>query len=70
MMEKAILYSTGCPNCKMLEHLLDRFGIDYEMHTDPEEMKALGFQSAPMLQAEGKTMNFVTAVKWVQGVGG
>ena len=52
----------------MLEHLLDRSGIEYELHTDPEEMKALGFQSAPMLQAEGKTMNFVTAVKWAQGV--
>ena len=33
------LYSTGCPNCRLLKEKLDRFGKQYETVTDTSIMK-------------------------------
>lgn len=59
------LYSTGCPNCKVLTMKLDKKGIQYELHSDTEEMKALGLRTAPAIDVDGKIMFFNEAIKWV-----
>ena len=61
----AILYSTGCPRCKVLKKKLDDAGVEYETVGDVEEMTRLGFDTAPMLVVGGEVMNFTQAVKWV-----
>lgn len=59
------LYSTGCPQCEALEKKLDSAHIQYVVDEDVATMLAKGFQSAPMLEVDGKAMTFVEAVRWV-----
>ena len=39
--------------------------IQYEITTDINEMTNLGFNSAPMLDVEGKVLDYGKAIKWV-----
>lgn len=59
------LYSTNCPKCKILEKKLNEKNIQYEITTDINEMTNLGFNSAPMLDVEGKVLDYGKAIKWV-----
>lgn len=63
---EVVLYSTGCPQCKVLKRKLDDAGIEYKTVSDIEEMELLGFTSAPMLNVDGKIMNFIEANKWLK----
>ena len=60
-----ILYSTGCPRCKILKKKLSEMGIEYVENNNVDEMLALGFNDVPMLSVDGKLMNFSEAVKWL-----
>ena len=62
---KITLYSTHCPKCLVLEEKLQDKNIDYELVTDIDEMVKKGFQSAPVLEVDGKLMDFSEANKWV-----
>ena len=62
-----VLYTTGCPKCKVLETKLNQKGIEYEVVSDLDVMNEKGFMEAPMLEVDGQTMNFVTANTWVNG---
>lgn len=60
-----VLYTVGCSKCKVLSMKLDNKKIPYEVCTDIEIMKSMGFIQAPMLEVDGKIMNFTEAVEWV-----
>lgn len=60
-----ILYTTGCPKCKVLEAKLKQKEIDYEEVTDINVMVNMGFMSVPILEVDGKTMNFSEANTWL-----
>ena len=63
------LYTTHCPQCKILESKLEKKNIKYEAHDDIEEMKQMGFKGAPVIQQEdGTILNFAAAVKWVNSL--
>lgn len=62
---KVILYSTHCPKCLVLEEKLEDKNIGYELVTNVDEMLKKGFQSAPMLEVDGKIMNFSEANRWI-----
>ena len=65
-MDTIILYSTGCPKCKVLKKKLDAKGIIYtlEENEDPTFMIEKGFLETPILEVNGKTMGFIEANKW------
>lgn len=63
-----VLYSTGCPKCKVLKQKLDAKGVVYEMNTSVSDMAALGMKSAPALQVDGELMLFADAVQWVNNL--
>ena len=65
-MEKVILYTIGCPRCKTLERKLTEAGITFETFTDVDEMLKMGMEMVPVLEVEGKRMEFVEAIKWVK----
>ena len=65
-MEKVILYTIHCPQCKVLSIKLDRANINYEICDDLEIMKAKGFLSMPVLQVGDKIYNFKQALEWVK----
>lgn len=60
-----ILYTTNCPKCQVLETKLNAKHIDYEKFTDVQAMLKKKIVSAPMLEVDGKLMEFGEAVKWV-----
>ena len=60
-----VLYTTHCPQCRVLEAKLKQKNIEYIENTDIEEMKSLGMMSAPMLKVNDSLLSFVDAVKWV-----
>lgn len=64
-MNKIILYSTKCPRCLVLEKKLKQHNIDYEEVTDTNVMIKKGFTVTPMLEVDGKIMDFKEAVDWV-----
>ena len=64
-MEEIILFSSGCPKCKILESKLNQKEIKYEHITDIEIMLEKGFLSMPMLQVGETIMNFTQANTWI-----
>ena len=65
-----ILYSTGCPRCKILEKKLDEKKIAYTKVTDTETMSGLGISKVPMLSVNGTMYGYLDAVKMVNEHGG
>lgn len=63
--QKIILYSTGCPQCKVLKAKLDAKSIEYDMVTDVQAMIGKGITATPCLEINSELMNFKTAVDWV-----
>ena len=60
-----ILYSTGCPRCKVLEKKLESKGIAYEKNNSVDEMLELGISEVPVLNVYGQLLNFSEAIEWV-----
>jgi hypothetical protein len=49
----------------VLESKMKSKNIEYETVTDQDAMIEKGFMSVPMLEVDGKVMNFSEANKWV-----
>jgi len=60
-----ILYSTGCPKCKVLKQKLDAKGLCYTEVGDVEQMTALGITMVPILSVDGSLMEFFEANQWI-----
>lgn len=60
-----VLYSTSCPRCSVLEKKLSMAKIEYDIVNDADLMVEKGFTSVPMLEADGKVMDFREAIEWV-----
>ena len=60
-----ILYSTGCPKCRILEKKLDEKKIEYEVVTNRDVMIDKGFSSAPKLEIDGEILDFSDGMRWI-----
>lgn len=60
-----ILYSTGCPRCKVLETKLKEKNISYTYIDDLDIMEAKDIYAVPCLEVDGARMDFKEAVNWV-----
>lgn len=68
-MEKMVLYTTGCPKCRILEKKLSDKGIGFEKCDDREAMSSLGMVSLPMLRLDdGRMLGYFEAVKYVNAL--
>lgn len=56
-----ILYSTNCPKCNVLKQKLTKKNIMFEEVNDIELIISKGFSAVPMLEIDGKSLNFVDA---------
>jgi glutaredoxin len=61
-----ILYSTGCPKCKVLKEKLKASDIQYTEITDTAVMMEQGIDAVPVLEVEGVKMEFVVANEWIK----
>lgn len=64
-MQNVILYSTGCPQCRVLKRKLEEKGIIFTENTDREKMLSLNFVRVPVLEVDGERMDFSAANKWI-----
>lgn len=63
------LYTTHCPRCEVLYKKLEQNNVEFEVCEDQDEMIKLGFKSSPILEVDGKFMNFKQAVDWINNGG-
>lgn len=65
---KVVLYSTHCPKCNVLTQKLNSKGIQFEEVNDVDVMQSLGIKTVPMLEIDGKIMDFGKATQWVNNI--
>ena len=61
------LYTIDCPNCIILEKKLNAKNIEFAKISDKETIIAKGYgdSSFPILEVDGVTMNYKTAISWI-----
>lgn len=64
-MSKLVLYTTHCPKCVVLQKKLQAKGLQFDVVEDVQVMKNKGFMSMPVLQADGNSLDFYNAVKFI-----
>lgn len=60
------LYSTHCPKCMVLEKKLQQKNVSFEEINDIAVMEEKGFMQVPMLEVDGKVMDFMQANDWIK----
>lgn len=60
-----VMYSTNCPKCNVLEKKMRIKNIKYEVVTDLDVIENKRFMSMPMLEVDGKILDFRQAISWV-----
>jgi glutaredoxin len=61
-------YTTHCPKCEILEEKLKEKKIKYEIITDEKIMIEKGFKTMPNLEVDGKIMNYLESVKFLNKI--
>ena len=72
-MSEIILYSNGCPKCKVLKAKLEAKNITFTENNNIKELISMNIKTLPMLKivkkinndVEEKFLNFVEANDWV-----
>lgn len=62
-----IVYSNGCPQCKILEEKLKSKNIQYVKTEDFDKIIENGFKSVPVLEINGELFGFRKAIEWING---
>lgn len=65
---KVVLYTIGCPKCRVLASKLKAKNVVFEECRDIETMQKKGFENAPILEVDDVAMGFGEAVKWVNNL--
>jgi len=60
-----VLYTTGCPRCKILKKKLDEAGIEYTENNNIDEMLSLGISEVPVLKVNGELLNYNSSIEWL-----
>ena len=62
-----VLYTIDCPNCLILEKKLKAKNIEFFRVSDKDTIIAKGFGSSafPILEVDGVTMSYKTAIEWI-----
>lgn len=60
-----IVYSTGCPKCKVLIKKLDEKHIDYSICSDIAAMQLKKITQVPVMEVDGELMDFRESVDWI-----
>lgn len=64
-MNDIVLFSNGCPRCKILKQKLDDKQIKYSISDDFDEVMDQGLQTAPVLKVNNKYYQFGDAVRLI-----
>lgn len=62
------LYTNHCRKCEILTAKLNEKNISFEIEDDTEKLQALGFDFMPVLEVDGKQLEYGDAVKYVNSL--
>ena len=62
------LYTTHCRKCKILESKLIEKQVAFEIEDDEAVLTDLGFDFMPVLEIDGKRLNYMDAVSYVNSL--
>ena len=65
-MTSLTLYSTGCPQCKVLKAKLQAANIDFVEITDLSILAEKQIIFVPMLDIGDKLLGFSDSIKWIK----
>lgn len=65
ILKDIVLFSSGCPKCKVLKQKLDDRKIKYEVSEDFDELIAQNLQTVPVLKVDGEYYQFSEAIRMV-----
>lgn len=68
MNKNIILYSTGCPKCEILKKKMGEKNISYTEINDIDIMNEKNITFVPMLEIEGKLLNYRESVSFVNSI--
>lgn len=64
------MYTTHCPKCNVMERKLKEANIEFEEIDDNDEVlrvaTSLGFTMAPLLEVDGRVMDFKDGIEWIR----
>lgn len=65
-----VLYTIDCPKCIVLEKKLKQKDISFAKISDKETLitKGLGDAHFPILEVDGVTMEYGTAIEWIKNI--
>lgn len=65
-MSKIILYhQDGCPQCKMVKTLLEKYNVAYEGCMDIDLMKSKGISHTPTIEVDNELLTGKPMIDWV-----
>lgn len=67
-MSKIILYSTGCPMCKMVEEKFAQKGLEYVKISDPNIIISKGIENVPQAEIDGELLRVKEILNWLKEV--
>lgn len=62
------LYTNHCRKCEILTAKLNEKKISFEIEDDTEKLQALGFDFMPVLEVDGKHLEYSDAVAYVNSL--
>ena len=63
--DEVIFYTIGCPMCQALKRMLDNKKIRYKTENNIQVLINKGFTTAPMLEVNGRLMNYSESIGWI-----
>ena len=64
------MYTTHCPKCNVMERKLKEANIEFEEIEDNAEVLRVatsgGFTMAPLLEVDGRVMDFKDGIDWIR----
>lgn len=66
-MSKVVLHHQDtCGQCRAVEMMLKKNGIEFESNKDVEKMKAMGIMSTPALEVDGEILKGKEIINWIK----
>lgn len=63
--EVVLYHQSGCPQCSMVEMILEKRGISHSKCDDIERMRSLGITHTPTLSVGGELLTGKPMMEWI-----
>lgn len=65
-MEVTLYHQQSCPQCKMVEALLEKRNIAHKSNSDIDYMTSIGIKTTPTLSVDGTLLTGKAITDWIR----